>query len=137
MLVEEIESLRGQMQDLTAREEALLAGLADSMHQAEQRLLGHVREIAARHGERRIQLIDELRALASGMGTSAPSALATDADGAQEILAPSHPQVTYDSVVAMPISTPMSGGGGSWRDATRMIADDEGEIERLLRVNAR
>ena len=132
MLVEEIETLRGQMQDMTAREEAMLKGLAASLHDAEQRLLAHVREIATRHTERRTQLVDELRALATGLG-SFPAATVDDRGtlSAHETL---HPQVTYEGVVAMPTSS----GGGHWREATRMINDeDDVGIAQLLRANAR
>jgi hypothetical protein len=133
MLLEEIETLRGQMQDITAREEALLHGLAASLNDAEQRLLTHVREIAARHSERRVQLIDELRALAAGMGSLTLDARGTEA-AAIDVDPPAiaaH-QVTFDAVVPMPT------GGGHWRDAARMINEDEDvSIAHLLRANAR
>jgi len=131
MLVEEIEMLRGQMQEITAREEAMLAGLATTLQDAEQRLLMHVREIAERHNARRLELIEELRALATGFGAPMPRR-ETD-HGLDAVTA--HPQVTYDaSVVAMP----MTGGGASWREATRMIADEEDAgLGALLRANAR
>lgn len=128
MLVEEIEMLRGQMQEITAREEAMLDGLATTLQNAEQRLLTHVREIAERHNARRLELIEELRALAAGFGAPVPRA-----EGDHELEAATAPaQVTYEqSVVAMP----MAGSGASWREATRMIADDEDiGLKALLRA---
>lgn len=131
MLIEEIEMLRGQMQEITAREEALLNGLADTLQDAEQRLLTHVREIAERHSARRIELIEELRALAAGFGAPAPRS-APD-QGLDAVT--THPQVTYDASV---VTMPMTGGGGSWREATRMIADEEDTgLGALLRARAR
>lgn len=131
MLVEEIEMLRGQMQEITSREEAMLDGLASTLQDAEQRLLTHVREIAERHNTRRLELIEELRALAAGFGTPVPRG---DTDHGLEAVT-AHPQVTYDaSVVAMP----MAGSGASWREATRMIGDDEDAgLRALLRARAR
>lgn len=131
MLVEEIEMLRGQMQEITAREEAMLDGLASTLQDAEQRLLTHVREIAERHNARRVELIEELRALAAGFGTMVPRS-ENDA-GLDAVTA--HPQVTYDASV---VTMPMTGNGASWREATRMIADDEDTgIQALLRARAR
>ena len=133
MLVEEIEMLRGQMQEITAREESMLDGLASTLQDAEQRLLTHVREIAERHNARRLELIEELRALAAGFGTPVPRGDHNHGHSLDAV--PAHPQVTYDaSVVAMP----MTGSGASWREATRMIADDEDAgIQELLRARAR
>ncbi len=78
MLVEEIEMLRGQMQEITAREEAMLDGLASTLQDAELRLLTHVREIAERHNARRLELIEEIagsgcRALARSRRASVPT----------------------------------------------------------------
>lgn len=126
MLVQEIETLRGQMHEIAAHEEALLRSLAESLHEAEQRLLRHVRDIATQHGERRVQLLGELRALASGMGSfpaSQPRA-SLDFDTAE-------PQGALHGVVEM-----QAFGGGSWRDATRMISEDD-DLGHLLRANAR
>lgn len=128
MLVQEIETLRGQMHEIAAHEEALLRSLAESLHEAEQRLLQHVRDIATQHGERRVQLLDELRALASDMGSfpaaSPQAGLDLDFDVAQ-------PRVAFQGALELP-----GLGGGSWRDATRMISEDDG-LEHLLRANAR
>lgn len=133
MLAEEIEMLRGQMQDMTAREEAMLAGLANTLQNAEQRLLAQVREIADRHTSRRFELIEELRALAGNLGV-ATQAREIDPDmPSQGGTVPS--TVTYDASV---LALPLTGGGGSWRDASRMIGDDEdADLQHLLRANAR
>lgn len=131
MLVEEIEMLRGQMQEITAREEAMLDGLSSTLQDAEQRLLTHVRAIAERHNARRLELIEELRSLAAGFGSPATQG---DRDPSLDAVTV-HPQVTYEAgVVAMP----MAGSGASWREATRMIGEDEDTgIKALLRARAR
>lgn len=131
MLVEEIEVVRGRMQEMSAREEALLRSLAESIHEAEQRLLQHVRAIAERHGESRSQLLAELKSLASGLGAF-PSYAGTVTS-------------TFDRGVATPVPYEMMAEAtaahfstGHWREATRAIAqDDDDDLEQLLRANAR
>lgn len=124
MLVEEIEMVRGQMQEVSAREEALLRSLAESIHEAEQRLLRHVRDIAERHNESRSQLLGELKSLASGLGQFPALDAAASHSGEPAVY-----EITSEA-------TSRGYPGGHWREATRMIAEDD-SLETLLRANAR
>lgn len=118
MFGEEIETLRDQMRQVALREEALLRSLAESINAVEDKLLQHVREIAAEHGTRRTQLLDELRGLSERIGTF---------PGNAPQLAGALPNASFNFVTPEPFSQV----GGDWRHATRAIESDEGFDEML------
>lgn len=120
MFGDEIESLRGQMRQAALQEEAMLRSLAESINAVEDQLLQRVREIAAEHGARRTQLLDELRGLAGRMGV-----FPADND-APRIEAGATP-VLYE----LTPSEAFARSGADWRHAARAIADDEEFVEML------
>lgn len=121
MLDEQIEALRARVHDIAVREQGLVRSLGETLTLAEDRLLQHVREIAAQHVARRAEVLGELQGLAARIGTfprPENDNLDLDRDGTADLLASEPPQA-----VAI--------AAGDWRRAASIIAEDEQMVEIL------
>ncbi|MDX2205706.1 MAG: hypothetical protein NW223_23345 [Hyphomicrobiaceae bacterium] len=123
MLGEEIETLRDQMRQAALQEEAMLRSLAESINAVEEMLLQRVRDIAAEHGARRSQLLDELRGLAGRIGTLPAVTESSRLEGG--VVPVMFSLASSEAAVAR--------SGADWRHAARAIADDE-ELADMLQT---
>jgi hypothetical protein len=68
-LAEELEEMRIRMHDLATTEHDLMNALGDALNNADSRLLDDLRNLTSDHDARRAAIVDELRRLASRLGT--------------------------------------------------------------------
>ena len=111
-----IEKLHTRLQQIAAREQALIDALNEALSAADRKLLDDVRSVTADHEARRVIIMSELQTLAERIGMFPPSDLPMETIEYEEPAAPHPPPVDLST-------EDMPSRGGDWRKAAKKITD--------------
>ncbi|MGI9477835.1 MAG: hypothetical protein ACR2PI_14125 [Hyphomicrobiaceae bacterium] len=111
-----IEKLHTRLQQIAAREQALIDALNEALSAADRKLLDDVRSVTADHEARRVIIMSELQTLAERIGMFPPSDLPVETIEYEESAAANPPPVNLSTD-----ETPSR--GGDWRKAAKKITD--------------
>ncbi|MFY0613035.1 MAG: hypothetical protein JXQ99_16010 [Hyphomicrobiaceae bacterium] len=111
-----IEKLHTRLQQMAAREQALIDALNEALSTADRKLLDDVRSVTADHEARRVIIMSELQTLAERIGMFPASDLPVETIEYEEPAVPTPQPVDLSTD-----DTPAR--GGDWRKAAKKITD--------------
>ena len=118
-----IEEMQRKLEQMAAREQALMTALNEALVEADRRLLDEVRSITLEHEARRVHIFSELQSLAERIGAFPASAKAIETVEYQALDQPASPVArTHAAQTHAAHADDAPPTGGDWRKATEKIA---------------